>query len=179
MKHYLYRHIRLDKYEPFYIGIGSLKRWYTERTKYHRANSNYLRNDFWKRIVAKTEYKVEILLESDDYDFIKNKEIEFIKLYGRRNTNTGTLVNLTDGGDGNIGLIVSELSKQKSRERMILMNKSKKYGKPGNKVIDTITKVIYKNIETARIENNIKYSASYLSMMLNNKRKNITNLILV
>ena len=49
---YVYRHIRLDKNEPFYIGIGAhLKRAY-EKTK---------RNKFWYNVVAKTEYNVEIL----------------------------------------------------------------------------------------------------------------------
>lgn len=48
---------------------------------YMRANNKSSRNNFWKRIVKKTEYEVEILLESDDYDFIKQKEVEFIALF--------------------------------------------------------------------------------------------------
>lgn len=48
---YVYRHIRLDKNEPFYIGIGS-------DATYKRANTKKGRNEIWKRIVCKTTYDV-------------------------------------------------------------------------------------------------------------------------
>lgn len=101
--HYLYRHIRLDTNEPFYIGIGTVDKDRSigsHEKNYRRAYSKNGRTNFWKRIVEKINYEVEILLESDDYEFIKQKEIEFIALYGRRDLGKGTLVNLTDGGDG-------------------------------------------------------------------------------
>lgn len=106
-KYYLYRHIRLDTGEPFYIGIGTkfTDRAYTYKGIYRRAFVKSKRNNFWKSIVNKTGYEVEILLESDDYKFINQKEIELITLYGRRDLNKGTLVNLTDGGDGVFNLI--------------------------------------------------------------------------
>lgn len=92
---YVYRHIRHDKNEPFYIGIG--------KTKYrHTAKQN--RNDIWEKIVAKTTYDVEVLFEDVTWDFACGKEIEFIRLYGRINNNTGILANMTNGGDGNLGL---------------------------------------------------------------------------
>lgn len=104
MNHYLYRHIRLDKNEPFYIGIGTKEeRYSSHEEEYKRAYSKNSRSNFWKRVVKKTEYLVEILIESDDYNFIKSKEIEFIALYGRSNLNKGPLCNLTDGGDGTLG----------------------------------------------------------------------------
>lgn len=113
-KHYLYRHIRLDTSEVFYIGIGTKhKKWYTR--SYNKTN----RNDFWKRVVDKTEYKVEIVLESDNYDFIQQKEIEFIALYGRRNLGKGTLVNLTDGGEGALNAVCSEEKREKLRQKNI------------------------------------------------------------
>jgi hypothetical protein len=39
------------------------------------------------------------------------KEIELIALYGRRNTSTGTLFNLTDGGEGASGAVKTEAHK--------------------------------------------------------------------
>lgn len=98
-KYYIYRHVRLDKNEPFYIGMGT-KCKNCKISEYFRSNV-IDRNIIWKRIVNKTKYKVEILLESDDYEFIKEKEKEFIKLYGRIDLKTGILSNMTDGGDGN------------------------------------------------------------------------------
>lgn len=106
-EHYLYRHIRKDKDEPFYIGVGTKgkKHYNSLWMKYRRANSKNRRNPIWNKIVKKSEYIVEILLESDNYDFILQKEIEFIKLYGRIDLGTGILSNLTDGGEGVIGRI--------------------------------------------------------------------------
>ena len=118
MQHYLYRHIRLDKNEPFYIGIGT-KTNCNHRSyegEYRRAFSkSRLDSKIWKIIVKKTEYKVEILFESNNYQEIKNKEIEFIKLYGRIDKKTGTLANMTDGGDGTIGWVPSEENIQNMR----------------------------------------------------------------
>lgn len=105
---YLYRHIRLDKNEPFYIGIGS-------DDKYQRANSKTHRNQHWLAIVNKTEYKVDILIDDISYDYAKEKEIEFIDIYKRTEDN-GTLCNITKGGDGVLGLKHTEEARRKMGE---------------------------------------------------------------
>ena len=110
---YLYRHIRLDKNEPFYIGIGS-------DDKYQRANSKTHRNKHWLSIVGKTEYKVQILIDDISYDYAKEKEIEFIDVYKRTEDN-GTLCNITKGGDGVLGLKHTE----EARKKMGYPNKGK------------------------------------------------------
>jgi hypothetical protein len=94
---YIYRHIRLDKNEPFYIGISNLN-------DYSRSTC-IDRNDIWNKIVAKSDYEVEILLQDLTWQQACEKEKEFIKLYGRKNNNTGILANLTDGGEGVLGLV--------------------------------------------------------------------------
>ena len=100
---YVYRHIRLDKNEPFYIGIGS-----DSEGQYKRAHDkNRKHNQIWRNIVAKTNYEVEILLDGLTWDDATKKEIELISLYGRINKKTGVLANMTDGGDGNLGLVHS------------------------------------------------------------------------
>lgn len=111
---YLYRHIRLDKNVPFYIGIGV-------DNNYYRANTKKSRNNHWNSIVEKTDYEVEILFEHDDYEFIKEKEIEFISLHGRSDLGLGTLCNKTNGGDGCVGLVHSDEAKLK----MSLPNRGK------------------------------------------------------
>ena len=119
-RHYLYRHIRLDTGEPFYIGVGTKPKNATN-SEYCRAYTYNNRSNFWKNIVAKTDYEIEILLESNDYDFIKQKEIEFITLYGREDLGTGILCNLTDGGDGTLNRPCS----QETKDRISIANKGK------------------------------------------------------
>jgi hypothetical protein len=106
-QYYVYRHVRLDNNEVFYVGVGTKTSYKNITTKkethreiYKRAYVQSIRNTFWKSIIKKTRYQVDILCESNDYDFIEEKEKEFIKLYGRRDLETGTLVNFTDGGKG-------------------------------------------------------------------------------
>jgi hypothetical protein len=103
---YIYRHIRLDKNEPFYIGIGS-------DDTYSRANSEKDRNKHWKNIKNLTKIKVDILLENITWEEACIKEKEFISLYGRSDINKGTLCNLTDGGEGFVGLIKTEEIREK------------------------------------------------------------------
>jgi len=108
---YVYRHIRLDKNEVFYIGIGTM-----DKGKYYRAYFKHGRNPFWNYIVNKTKYEVEILFEDLPSKELYAKEKELIKLYGRRNNGTGTLVNLTDGGESNFGYIPTEETRRKMSE---------------------------------------------------------------
>jgi len=116
-KYYLYRYIRLDKNEPFYIGIGKTK-------NYKRAYEKYKcdRSLFWFKITEKTNYRIDILLDNLTKQEAVKKEIEFIKLYGRKNLKTGSLVNLTDGGDGVNNIKWSEDSKNKLRLKMLGKN---------------------------------------------------------
>lgn len=95
-KYYLYRHIRLDKNEPFYIGIGTKQ---NSKDPYSRSKDCHSKNNIWKKIVAKTDYEIEIILESNDNTFIEEKEKEFIKIYGRLcENNGGILSNIQNGG---------------------------------------------------------------------------------
>ena len=132
---YVYRHIRLDKNVPFYIGIGAHCPE-NKKERYRRAYSHD-RNKYWKGVVAKTEYKVEILFENLSREQATEKEKELIQLYGRVFLKTGTLTNLTAGGDGMFDLCESlrasinkKLSKalkgrKKSDEHKLSLSKSK------------------------------------------------------
>jgi hypothetical protein len=90
---YVYRHIRLDTNQVFYIGIGT-------SANYKRAKSKLDRNNHWNHIICKTDYKIDILFDELTKEEAIVKEIEFITLYGRRDLGLGTLCNLTDGGEG-------------------------------------------------------------------------------
>ena len=104
----MYRHVRLDKNVPFYVGIGTIKRPYSKKG----------RNKYWNNIVKFNEgvYEVDILFEDLSWEHASEKEIEFISLYGRKDLKEGTLCNLTNGGDGSGGLLVSDFTKKKHSE---------------------------------------------------------------
>ena len=125
-KYYVYRHIRVDKNEPFYIGIGTKSEQDLKYGYYGRASAKHVDNNIWLKIIAKTEWRWEILLESGDRKFISEKEKEFILLYGRKCDNSGTLANLTLGGEENHGYKHSNEAKRKISE-------SQK-GKPGRRL---------------------------------------------
>jgi hypothetical protein len=103
----VYKHIRLDTHQPFYIGIGK-----TEK----RAFSKHRRNKYWKSITSKTDYKVEILFDNLSWEECCVKEIELITLYGRKDKGNGILANMTDGGEGSLGIIKSDEMRKKLSE---------------------------------------------------------------
>ena len=103
----VYQHRRLDNNEIFYVGISN---------NYIRPYYKHFRSDFWNNIVNKVGYEVEILIDGISYDEVKELEIGLISYYGRRDLGKGHLVNLTDGGDGCVGKIMSEEHKRKISE---------------------------------------------------------------
>lgn len=138
---YVYRHIRLDKNEPFYIGIGCRKNFERAYDKGKR------RSFFWNKVVSKTEYSVEILFEEVSKSFACQKEIELISLYGRKDLKNGSLVNLTIGGES--GPIMSgdkNIMKQQKYKDIISY-------KMTNRIISAETKL---KMSLSKINNNIK-----------------------
>jgi hypothetical protein len=191
----LYRHIRTDKQEVFYIGIGE-----SESRAYHKTN----RTRIWKNIAAKG-YEIEILFEDLTWEQAKEKEKEFIALYGRRDLRLGTLVNLTDGGEGTVGFRHTKETKDKCRlaaKNQIHTEESKRkkslaskgelnpcfgrvgelhplYGKPGywkgKNRLDRAKQVIYKDIKFQSQTALAKYlnkSKAYVTKLLKKEQLN-------
>lgn len=107
---YVYRHIRLDKNEPFYIGIGNKKNY----ARAYQIKPDR-RNAIWNKIFSKTDVEVEIILDNLTKSQASEKEKEFIQLYGRKDLNSGCLCNMTDGGDGIWNCLRSDETKNKLR----------------------------------------------------------------
>lgn len=171
---YVYRHIRLDKNEAFYVGIGS-------DDKYIRANTAKNRNKYWKNIVARTNYRVDILLDDISWEEACLKESEFISIYGRKDIGQGTLVNMTDGGEGSLNRKMS----QELKDKLMIANKGRKLSDSHRKnisetspkkkqVVDTKTGVIYNSVKEASVKNGLGYSN--LKNMLIGNRANKTSL---
>jgi hypothetical protein len=117
---YLYKHIRKDTNEVFYVGIGS-------DVDYSRAHTRHKRSSFWKKIINKTDYEIIIYEDNKTWDEVIELEKYWISFYGRRDLNGGSLVNLTNGGEGCYGRILSEDTKKKIGEKSKLKIYSKEY----------------------------------------------------
>ena len=181
---YVYRHIRLDENEPFYIGIGSDE-------KYKRAFERTRRNTHWNRIANVSSYEVEILMYDLTWEQACKKEIEFIELYGRRDLNTGTLVNLTGGGDGAYktfpsletrkklsdkakGKIYKQITKNRISSTLKELYRDSENHPRSKKVICLNSGKIYSSIKDAAKDNSI--NAKYLRKYLSGEHKNNTTL---
>jgi hypothetical protein len=87
----------------FYIGIGRNE---------SRAKTKKSRNFYWKNIVNKYGYDIEITHKDICYEEACSIEKYLISFYGREDLSKGKLVNMTDGGDGSINHHVSDELKQ-------------------------------------------------------------------
>lgn len=184
----VYRHIRLDNNEVFYIGIGVSK-----KRAYEKSN----RNKYWSNIVSKTEYEVDILKKDLTYDDAKEIEKLLICYYGRKDLGLGTLVNMTDGGEGSPGVIPSKSKRENQRNKMSGVNNpffSKKHsdltknkisaskvGKspaPNRKlVLNLETGIFYESITEA--SKSTIYTKEALTSMLNGGRRNLTSFTII
>ena len=91
--YYVYRHLKLNTNEVFYIGMG-------KEANFRRSRSKRYRNNYWHNIVNKYGYSVEIIATNLSEEDAIELEMFLIKQYGRKDLKTGSLINLTDGGEG-------------------------------------------------------------------------------
>jgi hypothetical protein len=107
---YVYRDPRPSKNnQPVYVGKGTgdrdLSHW--SKGSHNKPFQDFLSHLKRRGLVAAPERVFETEVEAEAFA----KEIELIALYGRRNLNTGTLFNLTDGGEGGSGTVKTEAHK--------------------------------------------------------------------
>ena len=100
-KFYVYLYLREDE-TPYYVGKGKDNRAFTKK-----GRSVHLPLD-----------KTKIIFYSKNLTEDEAFEKELIKKYGRKDNGTGILRNLTDGGDGVSGAIVTDETKIKLSENM-------------------------------------------------------------
>lgn len=100
--HYVYAHYTADTNQLFYIGIGTHRPGETIGRKYPRAYScsKTQRNFFWTAKYNKHGRTVKILFDDLTEKEAKEKEIQLIAQYGTYIKKTGTLCNISEGGEG-------------------------------------------------------------------------------
>lgn len=169
-RYYVYSHFREDKQEYFYIGLGSktLKNKYTCKSRvYTRAYAKTSRNPHWLNIIKNSKYIVDIIEEFVDLKEAQKREQELILFYGRRDLGKGTLVNMSNGGEGQWGFVPSENHRQKSRERMKVMVEKRRIGEikivsgVAYEVLDLNTGVFYDSV--TELSKYVKYSRTTLN----------------
>lgn len=111
---YVYGHFTKNTNELFYIGKGKGNRAY---------ECNTSRSIWWHNIVKKHGIVVKILHHNVTENEALLLETQLIKQYGRRDLKTGRLVNMTAGGEGSSGRILSI----EAREKMSLAKMGKRY----------------------------------------------------
>ena len=78
-----------------------------------RASRVHNRTNYWNNIVKKCGWKVDIVFDNLTWEDACKIEVELIAKYGRIDLGTGTLVNLTDGGEGTLNRKMTEETKRK------------------------------------------------------------------
>lgn len=79
LNYFVYYHIRLDINTVFYVGVGTKAK---TGNAYKRAYMKCDRTDFWKKIINKTSYKVDILRDFETKLEALKYESRLIELFG-------------------------------------------------------------------------------------------------
>jgi NUMOD3 motif len=99
--------------EPIYIGKGFASRMHIHMK---RTDRHPLTRRLQKMARNNIEPIIGCLCKDIDEELALLCEEEAIDLYGRKDLGKGTLLNLTDGGEGASGLVMSEEAKRKLSE---------------------------------------------------------------
>lgn len=174
MIYYVYLHIKSTDGIPFYVGKG-LK---------ERAYSPAHRNKFWHNTVNKYGFDVILLEDGLTEADALDREKYWIKRIGRRDLGNGTLVNMTDGGDGLSNRKMSKEFREKCSKKMTgnKINKGRKHSKEVNMLKGLpmgknakAKKLTYKGVDYDCIKslwqskfNNISYS--HFTHLIRNKK---------
>ena len=144
-----YKNITFD-YQPFYVGVGRNYRitahFCPSSLKEKNIKNNIINSIFKEKEELPIHYRIYENLEQDKAFEI---EIDFIKQFGKIKEKTGILSNITDGGEGNFGLIHSEKFLNTLRKRVYQYDLDGNFIKEWNSLKDASLSVKIKSIDNA------------------------------
>lgn len=114
---YVYVHRKATTGAVFYVGKGTGK----------RAWRNEARNNLWVKTADKYGVVVEVVHAFGDEALAFELECELILHFGRINTRTGCLVNMTDGGEGSTGQVQTDAKREKIRAASLGLKRSPEF----------------------------------------------------
>lgn len=110
MTKYVYMYTDPSRNEPIYIGLGKNKRaWFHLRSK--KIHPFIQRLQYMKK--NGIDPVISFLCENVDHELACLVEMEAIAKYGRKDLGKGPLLNLTDGGEGGLKMVVSEETRKR------------------------------------------------------------------
>lgn len=116
---YLYRDPRpRKKLQPIYVGKGTASRRRADHHWEKGTHNPILRGILSKIRLAGLSPVIEIVAWFDSEAAAFDLEMALVAKFGRRDLRSGTLANMTDGGDGGAGLIVSAETRAESAARL-------------------------------------------------------------
>lgn len=163
-RYVIYRHLKPNG-ETFYIGIGAKRRAFAKES----------RNSFWNNIVSKYKYEVQILKSDLTWEDACELEITLINWYGRRDIGTGILANMSDGGEGSPGHIVSAETREKQRQAKLGMKFSKERCDAMSKARIGKKMSLESRINSSKARIGMKFSEEHKLNLGKSKSKKIIN----
>lgn len=153
-----YGNLKLN-FEPFYVGKGKGKRALNHfaETSFTRITNKHKTNKIRKLIREGYEIPIHIISNCLKEKTAFHLECKYIDLIGRRNTHTGNLLNLTDGGEGGSGKVVTAQMRKNMSEGLKNMPEATRLGR--NAKISAAN-TIARSLETTaqKIERSVKRS---------------------
>jgi hypothetical protein len=112
---YAYLLIDSSTNQPFYAGKGTNRRMYEHYRVRNRLKNPLLKNKILQMVRDNVPITYDKVLINVNEQQAFQKEIELVNMYGRKIDRTGTLCNLTEGGEGSSISWTEEKKQAKSK----------------------------------------------------------------